>query len=152
MEGERPFCLACADLDHLEFLPSGDAALTRRSRKYSGLCAVVVRFSRSRGRYERQGLMVESAALERAAGEAGRARRRIAQAVEGLGKAEEVMDRLRPLGQGEPRALRLPVSRDAQDGPRPRNSRDRPPLAMVFVLYDRVHGAAVPHEQDRRMY
>ncbi len=29
-------CLTCADLDHLVFLPSGDAALTRRSRKYTG--------------------------------------------------------------------------------------------------------------------
>jgi len=53
-------------LDHLVFLPSGDTALTRRSRKYSVLSAVVVRFSRSRGRYERQGLLVESEALERA--------------------------------------------------------------------------------------
>jgi hypothetical protein len=37
-------CLNCADLDHLVFLPSGDAALTRRSRKYSGLSAVVVKW------------------------------------------------------------------------------------------------------------
>jgi len=66
MEKDRPLCLECADLDHLVFLPSGDMALTRRSRKYSMLCAVVVRFSRSRGRYERQGLLVESAALEQA--------------------------------------------------------------------------------------
>jgi len=66
IEKNRPLCLECADLDHLEFLPGGDAALTRRSRKYSRLCAVVVRFSRSRGRYERQGLLVESEALERA--------------------------------------------------------------------------------------
>ena len=66
MEKDRPLCLDCADLGHLLFLPRGDAALTRRSRKYSTLCAVVVRFSRSRGRYERQGLLVEAAALERA--------------------------------------------------------------------------------------
>jgi len=30
-------CLSCADLDHLVFLPSGDAALTRRSRIVSEL-------------------------------------------------------------------------------------------------------------------
>jgi hypothetical protein len=66
MEKDRPLCLECADLDHLVFLPSGDTALTRRSRKYSMLSAVVVRFSRSRGRYERQGLLVESKAVERA--------------------------------------------------------------------------------------
>jgi len=35
-EGKGALCLACADLDHLVFLPSGDTALTRRSRKYSG--------------------------------------------------------------------------------------------------------------------
>jgi hypothetical protein len=59
-------CLNCADLNHLVFLPSGDAALTRRSRKYSGLSAVVVKWSRARKRYERQGLLVENDALERA--------------------------------------------------------------------------------------
>jgi hypothetical protein len=59
-------CLNCADLDHLVFLSAGDAALTRRSRKYSGLAAVVVKWSRARKRYERQGLLVENEALERA--------------------------------------------------------------------------------------
>lgn len=62
---KNAFCLHCADLDHLVFLPSGDAALTRRSRKYSGLSAVVVKWSHARKRYERQGLLVENEALER---------------------------------------------------------------------------------------
>jgi hypothetical protein len=66
MEGDRPLCLACADLDHLVFLPRGDTALTRRAGAYSTLRAVVVRFSRARRRYERQGLLVEEPALERA--------------------------------------------------------------------------------------
>jgi hypothetical protein len=66
LERDQPYCLQCADLDHLTYLPSGDAALTRRARKHSTLSAVVVRFSRSRGRYERQGLLVEEAALARA--------------------------------------------------------------------------------------
>jgi hypothetical protein len=66
IESGRPLCLRCADLDHLVFLPAGDAALTRRARKYSALSAVVVHFSRSRGRYERQGLLVEEIALQRA--------------------------------------------------------------------------------------
>jgi hypothetical protein len=68
LEGARPFCLACADLDHLVFLPRGDGdpALTRRTSRYSTLRAVVVRFSRSRKRYERQGLLVEEDALVRA--------------------------------------------------------------------------------------
>ncbi len=67
MERERPLCLSCADLDHLVYLPRGDTALTRRARKHSTLSAVVVRFSRARKRYERQGVLVEEAAMERAA-------------------------------------------------------------------------------------
>ena len=66
MEDERPLCLNCADLDHLVFLQRGDTALTRRARKHSTLSAVVVRFSRTRKRYERQGVLVEQAALEQA--------------------------------------------------------------------------------------
>jgi len=66
IENGAPLCLECADLGHLVYLPRGDAALTRRSGKYSALRAVVVEFSRTRGRYERQGLLVESAALEQA--------------------------------------------------------------------------------------
>ena len=66
LERERPLCLACADLDHLAFLGRGDAALTRRASRYSTLRAVVVRFSRSRKRYERQGVLVEEDALARA--------------------------------------------------------------------------------------
>jgi hypothetical protein len=66
MDDKGPLCLSCADMDHLVFLPSGDAALTRRARKASALSAVVVRFSRARKRYERQGILVEETALERA--------------------------------------------------------------------------------------
>jgi hypothetical protein len=63
MEDAGPLCLSCSDLDHLVFLASGDAALTRRAAKASSLSAVVVRWSRSRKRYERQGILVEEAAL-----------------------------------------------------------------------------------------
>jgi hypothetical protein len=66
MEKERPLCLSCADLDHLVYLSRGDAALTRRAKKHSTLSAVVVRFSRARGRYERQGILVEETALQQA--------------------------------------------------------------------------------------
>jgi hypothetical protein len=81
VEDKGALCLACADLDHLVFLPAGDAALTRRSRKYSTLSAVVLRWSRARKRYERQGLLVEAEGLERAERECladseARARRR----------------------------------------------------------------------------
>jgi len=66
MESPGPLCLRCADLDHLVFLAAGDAALTRRAKKSSTLAAVVVRFSRTRKRYERQGILVEEAALQQA--------------------------------------------------------------------------------------
>ncbi|MGW4797167.1 DUF2293 domain-containing protein [Nonomuraea sp. NPDC004297] len=63
MEDDRPHCLTCADLDHLVFLPSGNAALSRRAKQESGLTAVVVRYNRRRKVYQRMGLLVEDAAL-----------------------------------------------------------------------------------------
>jgi hypothetical protein len=66
MERGQPLCLSCADLDHLEYLPRGDATLTRRARQQSRLSAVVVRFARTRGRYERQGILVTQEAIEKA--------------------------------------------------------------------------------------
>jgi hypothetical protein len=63
-QAKGALCLPCADLDHLEFLPTGDAALTRRAKQASTLWAVVLKWSRSRRRYERQGLLVEEKALE----------------------------------------------------------------------------------------
>ncbi|RLK61558.1 DUF2293 domain-containing protein [Actinokineospora cianjurensis] len=66
VEDDKPLCLDCADMDHLVFLPAGDAALTRRARKASGLAAVVVRWSKSRKRFDRRGLLVERAALDTA--------------------------------------------------------------------------------------
>ncbi len=66
MDDAGPLCLTCADLDYLIFLPSGDAALTRRAKQASRLAAVVVRWSRSRKRYERQGILAEEAAIQQA--------------------------------------------------------------------------------------
>ncbi|MGW5865508.1 DUF2293 domain-containing protein [Streptomyces sp. NPDC055239] len=82
----EPRCLDCADLGHLVFLPRGDTALTRRAREGSGLSAVVIRFNRRQGRYERQGVLVEEEALARAeerclADAEARARRRARDAV-----------------------------------------------------------------------
>jgi hypothetical protein len=66
LEDEQAFCMTCADLDHLVFLASGNTALTRRARTGSTLSAIVIRWSRTRKRYERQGTLVEQAALEAA--------------------------------------------------------------------------------------
>jgi hypothetical protein len=65
----NPICLACADLDHLEYLARGNATLTRRASKHSRLRAVVVEWSRARKRYERQGVLVEPEAIEKAEAE-----------------------------------------------------------------------------------
>jgi len=63
MENPGPACLGCVGLDDLEFLPAGDALLSRRAKAKSKRCAVVVRFSRTRRRYKRQGPLVEPSAL-----------------------------------------------------------------------------------------
>ncbi|MBT2366675.1 DUF2293 domain-containing protein [Streptomyces sp. ISL-10] len=86
LETGVPVCLDCADLGHLVYLPRGSAALTRRAREGSSLFAVVVRLNRRHSRYERQGLLVEEAALARAesvclADAEARARRRPRDAV-----------------------------------------------------------------------
>ncbi|TFV61539.1 DUF2293 domain-containing protein [Mycobacterium sp. PS03-16] len=60
-------CLDCADLGHLVFLPSGDAALTRRATAASRLCAVVFQRNLRRGHFERQGTLLEADAIESAA-------------------------------------------------------------------------------------
>jgi hypothetical protein len=65
-EGPRGLCIDCADLGHLTFVPRGDACITRRASKYSPLRAIVLRFSRARKRYERQGILVAEEALARA--------------------------------------------------------------------------------------
>jgi hypothetical protein len=56
-------------LEHLPFLPSGNAALTRRAKKHSRRYAVVLQWSRARKQYERQGLLVEEEALAKAEAE-----------------------------------------------------------------------------------
>jgi hypothetical protein len=101
MDDRGPLCLSCADLGHLVFVPSGDAAITRRARKHSRLSAVVVRWSRARRRYERQGVLVERPAIEQAeaeclADEDARARRRVRDAER---RADEDLDFQRALGR-----------------------------------------------------
>jgi hypothetical protein len=84
---------------HLVFLRSGDAALTRRAKAGSRLSAVVVRFSRARRRYERQGTLVEETALDQAEAECladadMRARRRERAAVSRAANDVELQRRM----------------------------------------------------------
>jgi len=112
LEQGKALCLACAKMNDLEYLPAGDTALTRRSTKYSSRSMVVVRFSRSRGRYERQGVLVEPEALARAEEEctadgAERAAARRKAAVARIAQDEifatEFAERIRELFPGCPR-------------------------------------------------
>jgi hypothetical protein len=65
-EQKGALCLTCGDLDHLVFLPAGDACVSRRAKKHSVLWAVVLKWSHSRKRYERQGLLVTEEGLRQA--------------------------------------------------------------------------------------
>ncbi len=87
MDKDQALCLACGGYSDLVYLPSGYAKLTRRAAKNSQRSAVVVEFSKSRGRYERQGALVEAEALAKAEAECledadERARERAAAAEE----------------------------------------------------------------------
>lgn len=65
-EADQSFCLSCAGLDKLAFFPSGNAQLTRQVKQECTRYFVVLKFSRARKRYERQGLLVEEQGLEKA--------------------------------------------------------------------------------------
>jgi hypothetical protein len=73
--GEQPLCLKCAGMDDLVFLAAEDAAVPRRARKHSSRSAVVVRYSRARQPYEREGVLVEAPAVARAEEELDRERK-----------------------------------------------------------------------------
>lgn len=115
-------CLSCADLDHLLFLPSGDAALSRRSRKHLSLSAVVLRWSDSRKQYERQGLLVEQEALEKAEAECmadaeARERTRLRRA-ERLAELDQAYakgfaSRIRKLFPGSPKRVETVIAEHA---------------------------------------
>ncbi|GAA4430829.1 DUF2293 domain-containing protein [Actinokineospora soli] len=109
VEDDLPVCLTCADMDHLVFLPSGDAALTRRARKASGLAAVVMTWHKPRKRFIRCGTLVERAALEVAeeqcladgeARERRRVRDRARREVQDLAFTDAFADRIAELFPG----------------------------------------------------
>jgi len=158
MEDRGPVCMGCADMDHLVFLPSGDAALTRRARAGSRLSAVVVRFSRARRRYERQGILVEERALERAeqeclADEQARERRRVRDAERRAGEDLELSERMAqeivrlfpgcPAERAQSIALHTSVRGSGRVG-RSAAGRGLDPTALELAV-----AAAVRHEDTR---
>lgn len=69
-EDEREvLCRKCAGLDALEFLRSGNTKVTQLAKKYSGRTFVVMQWSELWKCYERQGLLLESQAIDRAENE-----------------------------------------------------------------------------------
>jgi hypothetical protein len=66
LEKGSEVCMSCSGFADLVFLPSGDTALTRRAVKHSSRHAIVLKWSKARGRNERQGVLVEPSAIEKA--------------------------------------------------------------------------------------
>lgn len=71
-EDEREvLCRKCAGLDSLEFLGSGNTKITQLAKKYSTKTYVVMQWSELWKCYERQGLLLESPAIDKAETELG---------------------------------------------------------------------------------
>ena len=88
-------------------------------------CTAAATTRRGRGRGVPSIAALKPASLQqrlRALRELGRAGRRVAQAVERLGKIVEIVDRLRLRRAGEHRQVGLPVRRRDQDRARPRQT------------------------------
>lgn len=63
-EKGEALCFKCSPFKHLVFLPSGDAALTRRSKKYASLSAILQQWNNRRRRYERRGIFVDQTSID----------------------------------------------------------------------------------------
>jgi len=63
-ETAKGTCFSCSPFKNYPLLPSGDAALTRRSKKHSALCGVLLAWNQRRRRFERKGQYVEAKAIE----------------------------------------------------------------------------------------
>ncbi|NOQ71762.1 MAG: DUF2293 domain-containing protein [Crocinitomix sp.] len=65
-EKSKGTCFTCSDFVDYPLLPPGNAALTRRSKKHSALCGVLLAWNQRRKRFERKGQYVEAIAIEKA--------------------------------------------------------------------------------------
>lgn len=68
-ENSRGLCFKCSPFTEKEFLPSGDSAMTRRSKKHSRYCGVLLEWNSKRRRFERKGQCVEADAIIKARAE-----------------------------------------------------------------------------------
>ncbi len=62
-------CFKCSIFSSYTFLPSGDAALTRRSKKHSDHCGVLLFWNQRRKRFDRKGQYVQVTAIQQAKAE-----------------------------------------------------------------------------------
>jgi hypothetical protein len=155
MEKGQPLCMSCADLDHLVFLPRGDTALTRRARKHSSLSVVVIKFSRARKRYERQGVLVEEAALDKAqeeclSDEDVRARRRVREAArreeEDHELVREMAGKIRAFFPGCPPSEALAIARHTAERGRGRVGRSASGRALDEATLRLAVTASIRHK------
>lgn len=65
-EKHRGTCFSCSPYVNATFLKPGNAALTRRSKKFSSYCGVVYQWNRRRKRFDRKGQYVEAEAIIKA--------------------------------------------------------------------------------------
>tara|TARA_R110002050_G_scaffold20348_1_gene57664 strand:- start:52975 stop:53643 length:669 start_codon:yes stop_codon:yes gene_type:complete len=63
-ENHKGTCFTCSPYKNAAFLPPGDAAMTRRSKKHSSYCGVVYEWNKRRKRFERRGQYVEVESIE----------------------------------------------------------------------------------------
>lgn len=70
-EETEVLCRTCAQLDSLEVLPSGNAAITRLAAKYSPVSFTVLRWSELWKCYERLGILVSPESIDRAEQDTG---------------------------------------------------------------------------------
>lgn len=62
-ENHKGTCFSCSPFTKAAFLEPGNAALTRRSKKYSAFCGILFSWNRRRKRFERKGQYVEAKAI-----------------------------------------------------------------------------------------
>lgn len=65
-EKHRGTCFACSPFVNAAFLKPGNAALTRRSKKFSSYCGVLFEWNARRKRFQRKGQYVEAEAITKA--------------------------------------------------------------------------------------
>lgn len=62
-ENHPGICFPCSPFGDAAFLPPGDAAMTRRSKKHSSFCCILWGWNKRRKRFERKGQYVEAKAI-----------------------------------------------------------------------------------------